>query len=123
MFEVDIRRDFSAAHRLKGYKGNCASLHGHNWTVTVTVRSEKLDKIGIAVDFRKLKTELDAVLAKLDHSNLNDLHIICSPNPTSECLAKFIYDRLSAKINARHVKVAKVRISESKDTGATYYET
>ncbi len=122
MFEVDIRRDFSAAHRLKGYKGNCASLHGHNWTVTVTVQSERLDKIGIAVDFRKLKTELDAVLAKLDHSNLNDLDIICSPNPTSECLAKFIYDRLSAKINDKRVKVAKVRISESKDTGATYYE-
>ncbi|MFZ2655237.1 MAG: 6-carboxytetrahydropterin synthase QueD, partial [Victivallales bacterium] len=95
MFEVDINREFSAAHRLKGYKGNCASLHGHNWAVTVTVQSEKLDKIGIAVDFRKLKTELDAVLVKLDHSNLNDIHIVCSPNPTSECLAKFIFDRLS----------------------------
>ena len=123
MFEVDIRRDFSAAHRLKGYKGNCAALHGHNWSVTVTVRSEKLDRIGIAVDFRKLKTELDSVLSKLDHSNLNDLDIICSPNPTSECLAKFIYDRLSAKINDKRVRVAKVRIAESQDTGATYYES
>jgi 6-pyruvoyltetrahydropterin/6-carboxytetrahydropterin synthase len=123
MFEVDIKREFSAAHKLKGYKGNCASLHGHNWTVTVTVKSEKLDKIGIAVDFRKLKTELDSVLAKLDHSNLNDLSIICSPNPTSECIAKFIYDRLSAKLNDNRVKVSKVRIAESKDTGATYYET
>jgi len=123
MFEVDINREFSAAHKLKGYKGNCASLHGHNWTVTVTVRSEKLDKIGIAVDFRKLKTELDAVLVKLDHSNLNDLNIVCSPNPTSECIAKFIFDRLSAKINGKGVKVSKVRVSESKDTGASYYET
>ena len=123
MYEVDIRREFSAAHRLKGYKGNCASLHGHNWTVTVTVKSEKLDKIGIAVDFRKLKTELDAVLVKLDHSNLNDLNIITSPTPTSECIAKFIYDRLSAKLNDARVKVSKVRVAESKDTGATYYET
>jgi len=123
MYEVDIRREFSAAHRLKGYKGNCASLHGHNWTVTVTVKSEKLDKIGIAVDFRKLKTELDAVLVKLDHSNLNDLNIITSPNPTSECIAKFIYDRLSAKLNDNRVKVSRVRVAESKDTGATYYET
>ncbi len=123
MYEVDIRREFSAAHRLKGYKGNCASLHGHNWTVTVTVKSEKLDKIGIAVDFRKLKTELDAVLVKLDHSNLNDLNIITSPNPTSECIAKFIYDRLSAKLNDNRVEVSKVRVAESKDTGATYYET
>ncbi|HCE45298.1 MAG TPA: 6-carboxytetrahydropterin synthase QueD [Lentisphaeria bacterium] len=123
MFEIDIKRDFSAAHRLKGYKGNCASLHGHNWAVTVTVKSEKLDKIGIAVDFRKLKTELDAVLSKLDHSNLNDLDIICSPNPTSECLAKFIFDRLSAKINDKRVKVSRVRVAESKDTGASYFET
>ncbi len=123
MYEVDIRREFSAAHRLKGYKGNCASLHGHNWTVTVTVKSEKLDKIGIAVDFRKLKTELDAVLVKLDHSNLNDLNIITSPNPTSECIAKFIYDRLSAKLNDNRVEVSKVRVAESKDTGATYSET
>lgn len=122
MYEIDITRDFSAAHKLKGYKGNCASLHGHNWTVTVTVKSEKLDKIGIAVDFRKLKTELDTVLAKLDHSNLNDMSIICSPNPTSECIAKFIYDRLSAKLNDNRVKVSKVRVAESKDTGASYYE-
>ena len=120
MFEIDITRNFSAAHQLKGYDGDCAFLHGHNWNVTVTVRTESLDKIGIAVDFRKLKKELDRIILKLDHSHLNKL--FHSPNPTSECVAKFIYDNLSKKINDKRIRVFKVRVSESNDTGASYFE-
>ena len=52
MFELDIRREFSAAHQLKGYNGDCSNLHGHNWTVEVFIRSEHLDEVGIALDFK-----------------------------------------------------------------------
>ncbi len=49
MFEIDITRDFSAAHRLSGYQGDCSNLHGHNWTVMAVVQANELDEIGIAV--------------------------------------------------------------------------
>ena len=52
MFELDIRREFSAAHQLKGYNGDCSNLHGHNWTVEVFIRSEHLDEVGNALEKR-----------------------------------------------------------------------
>jgi 6-pyruvoyltetrahydropterin/6-carboxytetrahydropterin synthase len=122
MFEIDIERNFSAAHYLNGYKGNCSALHGHNWVVQVFVQAEELDDIGIAMDFRKLKNELDSLLDELDHCNLNELEFFKINNPTSEQLAKFIFDNLAAKLDDQGVFVKKVRVCESPGSGATYYK-
>lgn len=122
MYEIDIQREFSAAHMLKGYNGNCSTLHGHNWTVQATVQSPVLDDIGIAVDFRSLKQELDIIIEELDHTNLNELSPFMQQNPTSEQLAKYIFDRLSNKLNSDKVKIAKIRVCESPGSGATYFE-
>ena len=122
MFELDIEREFSAAHCLNGYKGNCAERHGHNWTVQVFIRSERLDEIGIAVDFKILKKELDSILESLDHKDLNNLPEFASINPTSERLAQLIYKRLTSKVNEEGVKVSKVRVCESRSSGASYFE-
>lgn len=122
MYEIDIKREFSAAHMLKGYNGNCSSLHGHNWTVQATVKSPVLDEIGIAVDFRLLKEELGLIIEELDHSNLNEIPPFQKQNPTSEQLAKYIFDRLAEKLNSEKLKVDKIRVCESPGSGATYYE-
>lgn len=122
MYEIDIQREFSAAHMLKGYNGNCSTLHGHNWTVQATVKSPVLDEIGIAVDFRALKKELDNIIEELDHTNLNEIPQFSQHNPTSEQLAKYIFDSLSEKLNSDNVTVAKIRVCESPGSGATYYK-
>ena len=122
MFEVSIKRAFSAAHHLKGYDGDCSRLHGHNWVVKVLVHTERLDNIGISVDFRRLKTELDKVLDELDHCNLNELKIFEGSNPTSEEISRFIYRKLSSNINTAGAKVAKVTIFESESTSASFFE-
>lgn len=122
MFEIDIEKDFSAAHRLAGYQGNCANLHGHNWTVRVVVLATELDEVGIALDFKKLKSELLELLDQLDHKNLSELPIFAKNNPTSEFLAKWIYEEMSQRINSVTAKVHRVRVSESPASGATYFE-
>lgn len=123
MFELDITRDFSAAHALRGYNGNCSMLHGHNWTVQVFVRSEKLDSVGIAMDFKLLKKELNAVLDELDHKYLNDLPAFEGMNPTSENLAFYLYQRLKPVVaKAPGAALARVRVCESPSSGASYYE-
>ena len=94
MFEVDIRKEFSAAHCLRGYQGDCSKLHGHNWEVQAFVRAEKLDAIGIAVDFRKLKSELEDILSEFDHTNISELPYFMNSNPTSELIAKIIFEKL-----------------------------
>ncbi len=122
VFEVYIQTHFSAAHRLEGYPGDCARTHGHNWIVEVYVKCSALNDIGIGIDFRDIKVAVKEVLSGLDHFNLNDLEPFQQINPTSEYIAKFLYEELSKKLDARTLKVSKVKVSETPGAGAFYYE-
>ena len=122
MFDIEIRRTFSAAHQLKGYDGDCRNLHGHNYNVIAVVRTAKLNEIGIALDFKRLKAALDEILDGYDHKNLSELPEYSQVNPTSEVMAMNIYRRLSGLINDGNVKVYSIRIEESASSGCTYFE-
>lgn len=122
MFDIEISRSISAAHQLRGYAGNCRNLHGHNYRITVTVRAGKLDEVGIAFDFRKLKSEMDEVLGSYDHCNLSELPEFADINPTSEVLAMHIFQQMGSRFNTEHVKIAKVKVEESDTSACTYYE-
>ncbi|MEA4863637.1 MAG: 6-pyruvoyl tetrahydropterin synthase family protein [Victivallaceae bacterium] len=122
MYELEVYRSFSAAHRLCGYPGDCAKLHGHNWLVTVVLATAELDGIGIGFDFKVLKKLLDDVLGEFDHCCLNDLPDFSNMNPTSENLAKLIYSKVAAAIGEGPAKVARVKVSESPSSTAIYYE-
>ena len=122
MYEISIGKSFSAAHSLRGYDGNCACLHGHNWQVKATLRVQQLDEIGIACDFKKLKREVDKAIGKFDHVCLNETESFASCNPTSENIARVIYQELSAKLNDGNVKDFKVEVSESPNSTAAYFD-
>lgn len=122
IFEVYVKSHFSAAHRLVGYPGDCARVHGHNWIIEVFVKCTELDNIGIGVDFRDIKAALKTVLSDLDHSDLNELAEFRDMNPTSENIARFLYRKLSQKLNAPQIKVSKVKVSETPGAGAFYWE-
>ena len=122
MFELEISREFSAAHQLRGYNGDCSKLHGHNYGVVAVLRAKKLDEIGIAVDFKKLKANLDEILNEFDHTNLSENPLFKDINPTSEVLAMTIYKKLSAVFNSENVKVYQIKIRESASSCATYFE-
>ena len=122
IFEVYVKSHFSAAHSLKGYDGDCARPHGHNWMVEVFVKCEQLDKIGIGIDFRDIKLAVKDVLKDLDHRNLDEHSAFKEDNPTSENIAKFLYLVLGKQINSDGVKVSKVKVSETPGAGAFYWE-
>ena len=122
MFDVEIRRTFSAAHQLKGYDGDCRNLHGHNYSVVVHVAADKLNDIGIALDFKLLKAALDEVIGAYDHHNLSELPEFQAVNPTSEVLAMTIYRQMSAKLDDGNIRVTSVRIGESENSAITYSE-
>jgi 6-pyruvoyltetrahydropterin/6-carboxytetrahydropterin synthase len=121
-FEVHVKTRFSAAHSLRGYPGDCARIHGHNWTVEAFVKCKELDKIGIGIDFKDIEQAVNEVLHGLDHFSLNDLPAFKEVNPTSENIAKFIYTELGKKLNSNSVQVSKVKVSETPEAGATYWE-
>ena len=122
VFEVYVKTHFSAAHSLKGYPGDCARMHGHNWTVEVFVGCKELDEIGIGVDFKKIEQAVKDVLEGLDHFNLNELPAFKDLNPSSENIARFLYKELGEKLNSKIVKVSRVRVCETPGAGASYWE-
>ncbi len=122
MFELMVDTTFAAAHQLRGYKGKCEQMHGHNWKVQAHVVAEKLNDIDIAIDFHDLKELLNEVITPLDHSFLNDIFPFTEKNPSSENIAKWIYDSLNKKLFDEHVQVSAVTVWESETAAATYYE-
>ena len=118
MYNIKVESNFSSAHNLRGYKGRCEDLHGHNWRVLIEIEKEKLDKIGMVLDFRSVKRQLNSLLDKLDHKYLNKIPYFTKVNPTSESIAKFIYDSLKKKIPC----LKSVTVWESENCCATYSE-
>jgi len=118
MYDIKVKSSFSAAHNLKNYKGKCENLHGHNWTVEAVFSYESLDKDGMAVDFRLAKEALNEVTEKLDHSYLNDIKILKGINPTSENIARFIYDGVRRK----NKNIYSIAVWENENSCAVYGE-
>ncbi len=122
MFELSVEVSFSAAHQLRGYKGKCENMHGHNWKVQVSVMAETLNDIDLAIDFHDLRRMANEVIAPLDHAFLNDIFPFTEKNPSSENIAKWIFDSLKKKIADENVRVSAVSVWESDTASATYYE-
>ncbi|MBI5025347.1 MAG: 6-carboxytetrahydropterin synthase QueD [Nitrospirae bacterium] len=122
MYELMIETSFSAAHQLRGYMGKCEKLHGHNWKVQVFVTAESLNEIGIAIDFHELKRITNEILMPLEHSFLNELFPFTEINPSSENIAKWLYESIRKKINYDNLEVSAVMVWETETASATYYE-
>jgi 6-pyruvoyltetrahydropterin/6-carboxytetrahydropterin synthase len=90
MFEITVTREFSAAHQLRLYDGSLEPLHGHNWRVTVTVAAPALDAIGVVMDFHELERRIDAIVAPMHNSHLNDHEAFARANPSAENVALHI---------------------------------
>ena len=122
MYELTVEREFSAAHQMRGYPGACARLHGHNYRVQLTVAGEELDEHGMLLDFAELKALCDRVIGELDHQNLNELAPFAERNPSSENLARHIYECVAEELGGP-VRVKQVRVYESAGSSVTYRET
>ena len=122
MYELKIVTDFAAAHRLNNFNGKCESLHGHNWKVEVFLKGDRLNEAGLVQDFGVVKARTREVLAELDHQYLNELPAFSRQNPSSENLARYLYERLSAALNNGSVQVCRVSVWESDTSCASYFE-
>ncbi len=84
-------------------------------------RGRELDKIGLLVDFVELKAAADEVVQYLDHRNINELPPFNEElNPSAENLARYILERVAARVGDERVQIYKVRCYETPTSVATY---
>ncbi|MDR1518739.1 MAG: 6-carboxytetrahydropterin synthase QueD [Planctomycetota bacterium] len=119
MYHLQVEEFFAAAHQLRGYRGKCENLHGHNWRVKAEVYGEKLDQLGMLADFGVVKDILRQTLERLDHRLLNETPPFDQINPTSENLARSLFEALGAKL-PENVGIARVTVWESDKCAASY---
>ncbi len=124
---------FSYGHRILGHSGKCARLHGHNGRVQIEIASEKLDALGMVVDFYEIRRRIGAWIDEhLDHRMILNRQdpaasllqgsgeniVLIDAIPTAEVLAKWIFQEASGM----GFSVAKVTLWETENSCATYYE-
>lgn len=113
MYKISKWFQFSASHSLDLPANHpCSRVHGHNYRVQVVLGAAELDQNGFIVDFGELKALGNWLDEQFDHQHLNDR---LSVNPTSENLAKHIFDWC-----ARQWPILRVRVSETDKTWAEY---
>jgi 6-pyruvoyltetrahydropterin/6-carboxytetrahydropterin synthase len=131
MYRVMREIHFCYGHRLLNYEGKCRHLHGHNGRVAITLAADRLDAIGMVMDFSRIK---EVVLAwideNIDHKMLlseNDPLLpvlrhqgepvyVMRANPTAENIARLIYDFAKGQ----GFPVTEVALWETDHCSATY---
>jgi len=122
MYEIMIETGFSASHLVRGYPGDCAQPHGHNWKVRVYVRADRTNNLGMVIDFRRLKEITQERTEQLDHRSLNNFPPFAKENPTSENVARWLYGNLREKIDAADYYLWAVEVFETETNRVLYTE-
>lgn len=108
--------DFDAAHYLPEYNGKCERLHGHTYKLVVKVAGTP-DAEGMVIDFVKLKKLVQVeVLAKLDHTCINDLIKV----PSAENIAVWVWDKLAPLLASDRYRLFEVEVWETRTSGCVY---
>lgn len=137
MYTLQTSACFDSAHFLKGYKGKCSNIHGHRWTVEVTVAAQELEAEGqtrgMVVDFKTLKQALAELTDELDHKLIIEedslkattkdalleegFQIVELPfRPTAENLSEYFFDEMEEK----DYQVILVKVYETPNNCAAF---
>lgn len=137
MYIVTKSFTFDAAHRLMGYDGPCAELHGHTYTATIEFAADYLDEIGFVIDFSDIKKHVKTwVDANWDHGTLlssedsdlvpailnanSKLYLFEKKNPTAEIIAETLFDVTYHMIPDKEYYLRSVEIKETPTSVAIY---
>ena len=116
MYLLTKRLEIAGAHRLNlPYESKCVNLHGHNWYIMVYCKSQKLNEVGMIIDFKHIK---NVISDKLDHAYVND--VIGEANPTAEYMAEWILNQINEVLKDEPGVCYRVDVQESEGNTATY---
>ncbi len=121
MFTISVETRFQASHQLILPDGSKEPFHSHDWVVTAAVSSEKLDDMGVVMDFRTLIGMVENVTAELDNATLGEVDHFRRNNPSAENVAVYIYDKLRVGL-PDGVELQSIEVVEEPGCSAKFAE-
>lgn len=118
-YELIVRSGFSATHQVRMPDGNLEPAHEHSFKVEVFLEGDGLDGSGMVVDFTTLQRNLGQITTLLRGTHLNDLPAFAAGTPSTELMARHIYDRYQPTLPPR-VRLTRVRVWETEDCAAAF---
>lgn len=119
-FELNKDINFSAAHFIPNEKaGVCSRVHGHTYFANVTIGGNELDEMGFLVNFRDIKSIIND---SFDHRLMNDLEAFQNTPPSTENVAKLIFEKIEAHLNTllHGPKVLQIYLRETPTSYVLY---
>ena len=101
---------FAAAHQIPDHPGKCRHLHGHNYRVRVFLAAERLDALGMVIDFADLKAILEDVAGRYDHRVINEIPPFDKLNPTAELLSEHIFRGVEERLADNQAAAGRVTV-------------
>lgn len=117
-YTLRVRERFEAAHHLRSYRGAPEPVHGHSWQVEVVLCASELDAEGMGFDFVVVKRTLADLVARFHHGDINTVPPFDELTPTTENLACWFHEQLTASLAGAQVR--EVTVWEGPDCSATY---
>ncbi|MFC1794282.1 6-pyruvoyl tetrahydropterin synthase family protein [Planctomycetota bacterium] len=121
MFTISVERHFLASHQLTFPDGSKEPVHNHDWVVTANLSSERLNNMGVVMDFRVLQAMIDKTVAGFDNTALESISYFQQNNPSAENVAKYIYEKLRIEL-PEGVELQNVRVVEEPGCSAKFQE-
>ena len=119
MFTISVETNFWASHQLVLLDGSKEPVHHHNWLVSADVSSDKLNSMAVVMDFQELKAMVDDIVSEFDKMALNEITYFRQNNPSAENVAKYIYEKLRAKL-PKGVKLQNIKVVEELGCSAKF---
>ncbi len=119
MFTVSVETHFWASHQLALPDGSREPAHQHNWAVTAEVSGSELNKMGLVMDFQRLRVMLDNIAGELDNNAIEKIGYFQKNCSSAENIAKYIYEKLEPKL-PKGVRLKAVTVGEERGCSARF---
>jgi 6-pyruvoyltetrahydropterin/6-carboxytetrahydropterin synthase len=119
MFTISVETQFQASHRLILADGSREPVHSHRWSVTADVSSDKLNSMGLVMDFGRLRATVEDIVAELDDAPLERISYFQKNNPSAENVARYIYEKLEPRL-PKGVKLHEIKVVEEAGCSAKF---
>jgi 6-pyruvoyltetrahydropterin/6-carboxytetrahydropterin synthase len=119
LFTVSVETHFWASHQLALPDGSREPAHQHNWAVTAEVSGSELNKMGLVMDFQRLRVMLDDIAGELDNNAIEKIDYFRENGSSAENVARYIYEKLEPKL-PKGVRLEAVKVCEERGCSAKF---